>query len=425
VTPLKSTPQRDFAVEIVTRLRAAGHEALLAGGCVRDEVLGKTPKDFDVATSATPEEVRKVFGHRRTLAIGAAFGVIAVLGRRGAEPVEVATFREDTRYSDGRRPDSVRFSTAEADARRRDFTVNGLFLDPVAGRVIDYVGGQADLARGIVRAIGNPRDRLVEDKLRLLRAVRCAATLGFELEPATAAAVRSMAEQVTVVSPERIAAELRRILVDASRKQGMELLQDLGLLPHVVPELSAVAATSNLKSSKWQTTLRVLDALDKPSFPLALAAALHESNCERPVHAVGQRLRLSNKEIDRAAWILEVLPLLQHAHERPWSRVQRALVHEGAAEAVQLLEAIEGAPHAAVRFCLAKLAMPKEELDPLPLLTGEDLIAHGLQPGPQFSELLEQVRDAQLEGRVADVEGALRLVDDLTRDQPGDARRGE
>jgi tRNA nucleotidyltransferase/poly(A) polymerase len=421
VPPIEPTPQRDFAVEIVTRLRAAGYEALLAGGCVRDELLGKSPKDYDVATNATPAEVRKVFGHRRTLAIGAAFGVIAVLGRRGIEPVEVATFREEAQYSDGRRPDSVHFSTAEADALRRDYTVNGLFLDPVADRVIDYVGGQADLEQRIVRAIGDPHDRLAEDKLRLLRAVRCAATLGFDLDPATAAAVKAMADQVTVVSPERIAAELRRILVDASRRRGMELLRELGLLPHVLPELEAVAQAADSKSSNWIATLRVLEALAEPSFPLALAAALHDSQDNWPAQKAGWRLRLSNKEIERADWILQVLPLLRCAHEQPWPRVQRALVDEVAAEAVALLEAVEGADHAAVRFCREKLALPDDQLNPPPLLTGEDLIAHGLQPGPQFAQLLEQVRDAQLEGRIADAEGALRLVDVLIRHDDGSA----
>ena len=294
-------------------------------------------------------------------------------------------------------------------------TVNGLFLDPADDRVIDYVGGQADLEQRVVRAIGDPRDRLAEDKLRLLRAVRCAATLGFALDPATAAAVKAMAGEVTVVSPERIAAELRRILVDASRRRGMELLRELGLLPHVLPELESVAAMTESNRSKWAATLRVLDALENPSFPLALAAALHHSGHERPAHAAGRRLRLSNKEIERADWILEGLLFLRIAHEQAWPRVQRVLVHECADEAVALLEAIEGADHAAVRFCHAKLALPKDELDPSPILTGEDLIAHGLQPGPQFADLLEKVRDAQLEGRIGDASSALKMVDNLIR----------
>jgi len=407
------TDQREFAVEIVKRLRSAGYEALFAGGCVRDELLGRTPKDYDVATNATPKEIRLIFGRRRTLAIGAAFGVIAVLGPRGMEPVEVATFREESEYSDGRRPDAVHFSTAQADALRRDFTINGLFLDPLTDRVIDYVGGQADLARKVVRAIGDPRERLEEDKLRLLRAVRCAATLEFELDPATAAAVRSMASQVAVVSAERVAAELRRILVDKSRRRGVELLAELGLLAYIFPELKKMATPSESRLSDWMATLRVLDALRDPSLPLALAAALHRSERQRPAHAAGRRLKLANKEIERADWILQELPNLKRAGSQPWPRMQRILSQEGAEEAVALLEAVVGAEHEAVALCRAKLALPREELDPPPLLTGDDLISHGMHPGPEFGKLLEQVRDAQLEGRVTDRAEALRLAEEL------------
>lgn len=405
--------QREFALEIVKRLRGAGYEALFAGGCVRDELLGRTPKDYDVATNATPDEIRLVFGRRRTLAIGAAFGVIGVLGPRGMDPVEVATFREEAEYSDGRRPDAVHFSTAQADALRRDFTVNGLFLDPLSGRVIDYVGGQADLERKIVRAIGNPRERLEEDKLRLLRAVRCAATLAFELDPATAAAVRSMASQVEIVSAERVAAELRRILVDRSRRRGLELLAELRLLGYVFPELKKMATPSESRLSDWMATLKVLDALREPSFPLALAAALHRSERQRPAHAAGRRLKLSNKEVERADWILEVHPKLRAAPEHPWPRIQRILAHEGAGEAVELLEAIVGPEHEAVVFCRGKLSLPRHVLDPAPLVTGDDLIAHGMRPGPEFGRILEQVRDAQLEGRIASSAEALELCDEL------------
>src|SRR5688572_4921449 len=177
--------QRAFALEIVEKLRAAGFEALWAGGCVRDELLGLTPKDYDVATSAMPDQIRDVFGRRRTLPIGAAFGVITVLGPRAAGQVEVATFRTDAAYSDGRRPDSVTFTDAEHDAQRRDFTINGLFYDPIEGKVVDFVGGQEDLKRGTIRAIGDPRLRIAEDKLRMLRAVRFAATFNFAIDPDT------------------------------------------------------------------------------------------------------------------------------------------------------------------------------------------------------------------------------------------------
>ena len=205
------TPEnaRQFALWVVQKLRDAGHEALWAGGCVRDELLGQHPSDYDVATSATPQEVRLCFGYRRTLAIGAAFGVITVVGRREQGQIEVATFRCDAAYSDGRHPDHVSFSTAREDALRRDFTINGLFFDPIAQKIIDYVDGRQDLEAGIVRAIGDPYQRFAEDKLRMLRAVRFAATFGFAIEADTLAAVQREAGQIRVVSAERIAAELR------------------------------------------------------------------------------------------------------------------------------------------------------------------------------------------------------------------------
>ena len=227
--------QRVFAREIVEKLRAHGFEALWAGGCVRDELLGIRPKDYDVATSATPDQIRDVFGRRRTLEIGAAFGVITVLGPRAAGQIEVATFRTDATYSDGRHPDSVSFTDAEHDAQRRDFTINGLFFDPLTDRVVDYVGGQADLNARIVRAIGSPRLRFSEDRLRMLRAVRFAATFAFTIEPETLRAIQEMAVDVTRVSPERIGMEIRRMLLDPNRAVALELLRETKLLPHVLP----------------------------------------------------------------------------------------------------------------------------------------------------------------------------------------------
>src|SRR5262245_25703221 len=200
--------QRDFALDIVRHLRGAGHEALWAGGCVRDQLLGLKPKDYDVATSATPDQIREVFGRRRSLPIGAAFGVITVLGPHEAGQIEVATFRTDAAYSDGRHPDSVAFTTAEHDAQRRDFTINGLFFDPVAEQVVDYVGGQDDLKRRTIRAIGDARQRLGEDKLRMLRAVRFAAAFGFTIEARTMHAIQEMAGDINTVSAERIGMEI-------------------------------------------------------------------------------------------------------------------------------------------------------------------------------------------------------------------------
>src|SRR5262249_40690266 len=233
--------QREFALEIAKKLRAAGFEALWAGGCVRDQLLGLTPKDYDVATSAKPDEIRDLFGRRRTLPIGASFGVITVLGPSDAGQIEVATFRKDAAYSDGRHPDSVTFTDAEHDAQRRDFTINGLFFDPVQEEVVDYVGGQADLKAHIIRAIGNPRLRLSEDKLRMLRAVRFAAPFNFTIDPDTLHAIQEMAPQINTVSAERIGAELRRMLVDPNRAAALALLRETKLLAEVLPEVAALS----------------------------------------------------------------------------------------------------------------------------------------------------------------------------------------
>src|SRR5205085_4201338 len=230
--------ERDFAVDVVKTLRAAGFKALWAGGCVRDELLGLSPQDYDVATDARPEEVLHLFP--RTIAVGMSFGVVEVIGPRtdtGHLQVEVATFRSDTTYSDGRHPDSVVFSTAREDALRRDFTINGMFFDPLEDKLIDYVGGKDDLQAKVLRAIGEPELRFAEDKLRMLRAVRIATRFDLHIDGATAAAIREHAAEIMAVSAERIADELRKLLVHARRANGMTLLWDLGLASAILPEL--------------------------------------------------------------------------------------------------------------------------------------------------------------------------------------------
>lgn len=414
--------QREFALEIAKKLRAAGFESLWAGGCVRDQLLGIMPKDYDVATNATPDEIRDLFGRRRTLAIGAAFGVVTVLGPRDAGQIDVATFRSDATYSDGRRPDSVHFTTAEHDAERRDFTINGLFFDPIAEQVVDYVNGQEDLRRGVVRAIGNPRLRLSEDKLRMLRAVRFAATLRFEMDPATLAAIQEMAGEIKTVSAERIGMEIRRMLLDANRATAISLLRDTNLLEHVLPEVAERA------QADFDETARVVIALAAPTLPLALAAVL----CREPgaqsaepnasllaprssflAASVGRRLRYTNKEIERAAWLIANLPIIASATELAWPKLQRLLTHEGAAELIALREAIAGSTDPAVTFCRERLVWPAERLNPPPLLDGGDLIRHGLKPSPEFATLLEQIRDAQLNGDIHTRDEALALCDRL------------
>ncbi len=415
--------QRMFAVEVVAKLREAGFEAYWAGGCVRDRLLGRTPKDYDVATSALPEQIRDLFTRRRTLALGAAFGVITVLGPQRAGQIEVATFRQDAAYSDGRHPDAVSFSTPEADAQRRDFTINGLFYDPQAQAVIDFVGGQQDLARGVVRAIGDARTRFAEDKLRLLRAVRFAAAFGFEFEPLTEQAIQQMAAEIHVVSAERIAAELRLILTHGNRRRGVELLANLGLLAAILPEVAALRPLhgSEAAGSDWLDTLRMLESLESPGFPLALVALVHRAGTPALVEAIGERLKLAGAEIRRAAWLLANLHSIEQARELRWPTLQRLLIAEGAGELIALAAAraaATGRHQADLDYCRKILHLPASELNPAPLITGDDLIAHGVPPGPEYHMLLERVRDEQLEKRVGSKAAALAMIDKLRAARP-------
>ena len=309
MSPPESQTPREFALLVVKRLREAGYEALWAGGCVRDQLLGLQPKDYDVATSATPDQVRHVFGRRKTLAIGAAFGVITVMGPRQAGQIEVATFRQDAEYSDGRHPDSVTFSSPEEDAKRRDFTINGLFCDPLKDRVIDYVGGERDLRAGCVRAIGDPQKRFHEDKLRLLRAVRFTATFNFHLDPETFDAIQENAGRIVLVSSERIAAEMRKILQIPSRRLGCELLLKTTLLSYILPEADPTSGDRRQASTIWNRTLNILESLPQSCFSTALTVLIRElPNAQiSPSDAldrIAQRWKLSNEEIRKTSWFL-------------------------------------------------------------------------------------------------------------------------
>lgn len=398
------SPQREFAVEVVRKLRDAGHQALWAGGCVRDALLGHAPKDYDVATSALPDQVRAVFGKRRTLAIGAAFGVITVLGPKRAGQIEVATFRTDANYADGRRPEGVVFSDPEHDASRRDFTINGLFFDPIEERVIDYVGGQRDLADGVVRAIGAAEERLHEDKLRMLRAVRFTASLGFVMEASTQDAIQRHAKEITIVSAERIGAELRRMLTHANRAVAMQLLRDVNLLTPVLPEVG------ELSEEQFAERCSVLSRLDSPALPLCLAAALPPGTASPAGSELAQRLKFTNDDAKQTDWLLDHKSLASRADTAPWPQVQRMLIHPGAADLVALREAeLDGADDAG-RFCRDKLSLTPEMLNPPPLVTGGDLIAVGFRPGPGFGKLLDQIRDEQLEGRLTSKSEAIRFA---------------
>ena len=419
MTSAAPTELEKFATYVVRRLRDAGYEALWAGGCVRDRLLGLTPKDYDVATSATPAEVQHVFRDRRTLAIGAEFGVIAVLGPRKSR-IEVATFRQDVSYSDGRHPDAVVFSTAQEDAQRRDFTINGLFFDPLAGRVIDYVGGVEDLEKRVLRAIGDPHARFDEDKLRMLRAVRFTATYDCRIDPVTLSAIQQQAGEIVIVSAERIAEEMRKMLPHPRRAVAAELLRRSGLLAVLMPESQSLAPEEiddpdDERLTGWRRTLAVLGRLREPRFPVVVAALVREiGDCDDPqdrlVETIGGRWRLSNDEVACAAWVRRNESLIRDAHRAPWPRVQRVLIGAWAADLLVLAEAaasVEEGSLEAIEFCREKLALPREELNPPPLLTGDDLIRAGLRPGPHFRELLDNTRDAQLEGKLHTREQAL------------------
>ncbi len=395
---------RQFAVEVVQTLRANGAQALWAGGCVRDGLLGIEPKDYDVATDAVPDRVREIFGRRRTLPIGAAFGVVTVIGPREAGQIDVATFRRDVSYSDGRHPDQVVFSTAEEDAQRRDFTINGLFFDPLSEQVIDYVGGQEDLQQRYLRAIGDAGQRFEEDKLRMLRAVRFAAAYCLQIEPATMSAVQVQAPELSVVSAERIAAEMRRILQHASRDRGMQLLRETALLPTLLPESSVVVA----EESVWDQMLAILRRLQKPTFAAALAVVVRqmrpkEVSASEFAATLAFRWKLANVEREELAWLLNNETLIRTAPDQPWPKLQRVLAAEQVESLLSYVAAVSAEVDnsvTAVEYCRRRIELPSDQWNPPPLITGKDLIQLGLRPGPQIKEILDHLRDSQLNGLI-------------------------
>lgn len=421
---MKHTEPYQAAVEIVQKLRDAGFQALWAGGCVRDLLLGKEPKDYDVATNALPEEVRHLFGKRRTLAVGASFGVIIVRGHQPDCDVEVATFRTEGPYLDGRRPEHVHFTTAEEDAQRRDFTINGMFYDPINDSIFDYVGGKTDLQQHFIRAIGNPLARMQEDKLRLLRAIRFTATLRFRLDETTFHAIQTMAQEITVVSPERIAEEMRKMLVHPNREYAMELACTAGLLKPVIPELAPLWE-SEPNQPLWQQTLKRLEFLQSTHFEPAFASLLLDlpatDDQQRldTVYEICKQLRFSNHELNLVHWLIEHRDSLQGASAFPLSRLKRLLAHSNFPFLLELAEAdlrSRNQSLADLEFCREyRDHTPVEVLNPPPLLTGNDLIASGIKSGPQFKELLTQIQDAQLEERIQDQAEALALLNQLIK----------
>lgn len=416
----------EFAREVVQKLDAAGYRALWAGGCVRDQLMGRHPKDYDVATNATPEEVRALFGRRRTLMIGASFGVVAVLGprpSRGAPPqqVEIATFRRDEGYSDGRRPDQVCYSTPEQDALRRDFTINGLFYDPLRDEVIDYVGGREDLRGRLVRCIGDPAARFAEDRLRMLRAIRFATLLDFTIDPGTFAAIHAQAEHLQVVSAERIAAELRRILTHPNASRALREMQASRLNRIVLPEFDAPAATGLLDRAGQLLDTIYEQATAEVTFPEALAATLTPISRMDGVIAsviaqVARRWKLTNREHDDTLWLLTHLENVFQADQLPWPELQPLIVDRRIRQLLALARAVVAAetesehPQAGIELCENKLSLPPAQLDPAPLVGGHDLIQAGVPPGRRMGKLLAEIRRLQLLGRLASREDAIRWL---------------
>lgn len=397
---------REFALEVVLKLQHAGYQALWAGGCVRDQLMGAVPKDYDVATDATPQQVRDLFGKKKTLPIGVSFGVISVKGPRSAGHIEVATFRREAEYSDGRRPDAVEFTDAKEDALRRDFTINGMFFDPIDGKVIDYVGGQEDLSARVIRAIGNPEERIAEDKLRMLRGVRFASTYEFDLETETLKAIREHAVEISTVSGERIGAEMRRMLTGSTRATAARLLRESGLLAEILHDGNTIYADD----STWQETLESLQRLSLADFASAAEILLEVLIRRDGIQSVFDGWKLSNDESKSITWIARYWQTLDQADELPWSQIQPLLLAKDVERALAVAEARAGQLTDGVTFCRARLQWSAEQLNPAPFLDGQDLIKLGIERGPKFKLILDRLRSAQLDQEVTDREMAVQMA---------------
>ena len=428
-------PKREAATEIVRRLRSEGLSAYLVGGCVRDMVMGREPKDYDVSTAATPEQVLGLFPEG--VPVGAQFGV--VLLPREAGNVEVATFRSDGLYADGRHPQEVHYAkTAEEDVQRRDFTINGLLFDPLDENVLDLVGGQADIRARRVRTIGAPDERFSEDRLRMLRAVRFTARFGFKLDAAAHAAIRRLAPEIHMVSAERIRDEIVKILTEGAARRGFELLDQTCLLQEVLPEIKRLQGVEqppefHPEGDVWIHTLMMLEGLRDPTTTLALGVLLHDVG-KPPTFTVRERIRFDN-HVEVGAQMAEeicgrlrlagrdttqVVELVRHhLRFKDFPQMRRStqlrfLRMPGFCEHLELHRLDCLASHGDLtNYELARKMLeetPPEEVKPTTLLRGDDLIQNGYIPGPVFRDILQAVEDAQLEGRIHSRDEALRLV---------------
>ena len=444
---------KDFAISIIQTLRQQGFQAYLVGGCVRDLLLKREPADYDVATSASPAQVMEIFPD--TYAVGAQFGVVLVPlpskedqrtpGDESAiskiQALEVATFRSDLGYSDGRRPDEVRFSKdPQEDVARRDFTINGMMLDPVTGEVLDFVGGRRDLDAGIIRAIGDPERRFAEDKLRMLRAVRFAARFEYVIEAETLAAIQGLAHEIQVVSRERVRDELTKMLTEGHARRAFLLLDESGLLKEVLPEISAMKGVAqppefHPEGDVFVHTLLLLENLPQPCSPtLAWGALLHDVGKPatfrvapdrirfdnhvdvgvKIAEEICERLRFSNHDASQVLALVDNHMRFGHVTRMKESTLKKFLRLPCFEEHLALHRADSLASHrnlSTYDLVRAKLAeIPPEKIRPAALVTGDDLIAFGYAPGPRFREILDAVEDAQLEGQLLSRDAALEFV---------------
>lgn len=425
----------ELARHIVSQLKSDGHQAYFVGGCVRDLLLGGQPKDYDVATDARPDQITALFPKAEL--VGAHFGVVLV--HNSGAHVEVATFRSDHAYADGRHPVAVDFETdPRQDVLRRDFTINALLLDPDRNEVLDFVGGQEDLRNRLVRAIGDPETRFREDHLRLLRAVRFAARLDYRIEAATFEAIRRLHGLILKVSAERIRDELVRILTDGGARRGFELLDETGLLSEILPEVAAMKGVAqppeyHPEGDVWTHTMLMLQQLRNPGVTLALGVLLHDvgkpptfrvadrirfdGHVEKGVEmaqAILSRLRFSTDQIRQVTALVGNHMRFKDAPQMKVSTLKRFLRLENFPEHLELHRLDCASSHGRLdNYELLKRKMqelPEEELRPKPLITGADLIAAGYQPGPAFARILAAVEDAQLESRIHTREDAMALV---------------
>jgi len=402
---VRTTTLEEAALRVVKRLKKAGHKAYWVGGCVRDMLLGRRPHEIDIATSATPQQITQLF--RKTIPVGAQFGVIIVVV--GPHHFQVATFRKESGYANGRHPDNVSFCDEKTDVLRRDFTINGLLYDPIQKKVYDFVGGRDDIKRGIIRAIGDPRQRFCEDRLRMLRAVRFAVQLEFKIEEATFAALKEEAAQIVVVSGERIREELGRMMSVGRNSLAAKLLVESGLFAALFPEV---------KDSEHASA--VLGNLPSCTVVTGLAAVYHKEG-ERAAAECAERLKMSREERARLLYLTKHHNALDGAAQKRLSFLKRLFARSEWGELLTLYEAKAkagcGEPESVAFVKRLRASLKDEEIAPPPLLDGNDLIEAGFTPSPAFGRVLEAVYDAQLEGRISSKDEALKLAQRLFREQ--------